>query len=102
MKSVPLIFFTALQMSLTKICDGTVINTGHKGGVIRLYEEYLQHALQRLTCLLHFSELPLRALFTKIDGHHRTLCILWSDRLNNQNLTEFTVIEVPLHSMYPT
>lgn len=48
--------------------EGTVVNAGHKGGVIRLYEEYLQHALRWLICLLHFTELPLRVLFTKIDG----------------------------------
>lgn len=38
-------------------CDGTILNTGHKAGVIRLYEEHLQHALQWLICLLHFTEL---------------------------------------------
>lgn len=49
-------------------CDGTILNTGENGGVIRLYEKNLKHAVQWLICQLHFNELPLRALFEKIDG----------------------------------
>lgn len=49
-------------------CDGTNVNTGWKNGVIRRYEKHFQHSVQWLICLLHFTELPLRALFTSIDG----------------------------------
>lgn len=49
-------------------CDGTVVNTGHKAGVIRLYELKVKHPIQWIICQLHFNELPLRALFLQIDG----------------------------------
>jgi len=49
-------------------CDGTNVNTGALGGVIRLMEEHLNRPLQWLICLLHANELPLRHLFSKLDG----------------------------------
>ena len=41
-------------------CDGTNINTGRNGGVIRLLEDYCKKPLQWLVCELHANELPLR------------------------------------------
>ncbi|KAG0719329.1 hypothetical protein GWK47_007306 [Chionoecetes opilio] len=49
-------------------CDGTAVNTGHNGGVIRQLEELLQKPLQWLVCLLHANELPVRHLFQHLDG----------------------------------
>lgn len=49
-------------------CDGTAINTGKTGGVIRLLEEHIKRPLQHFVCLLHANELPLRHLFEHIDG----------------------------------
>jgi hypothetical protein len=49
-------------------CDGTVVNTGKYGGVIRLLEKRLNRPLQWIVCLLHMNELPLRHLFSKLDG----------------------------------
>ena len=49
-------------------CDGTVVNTGHKSGAVRLLEESLEKPLQWLICLLHMNELPLHHLFVKVDG----------------------------------
>lgn len=49
-------------------CDGTVVNTGSKGGVIRLMEEELKKSLQWFVCLLHLNELPLRHLLLRLDG----------------------------------
>lgn len=49
-------------------CDGTVVNTGTKGGVIRLTELRSKTPKQWLICQLHLNELPLRELFTLIDG----------------------------------
>lgn len=49
-------------------CDGTPVNTGVKGGVIREMEKELGRALQWLVCLLHFNGLLLRHLFTYLDG----------------------------------
>lgn len=49
-------------------CDGTVTNTGYKGGVIRHIELQLNKPFQWLICLLHANELPLRHLFKSLDG----------------------------------
>lgn len=49
-------------------CDGTVVNTGVKNGVIRLLENQLGCPLQWLICLFHFNELPLRHLIKQLDG----------------------------------
>ena len=49
-------------------CDGTVVNTGWKNGVIRCLEKKIERPLQWIICLLHFNELPLRALFVALDG----------------------------------
>ena len=49
-------------------CDGTNVNTCWKNGAIRRIEKKLGRPVQWFICLLHFIELPLRALFLKIDG----------------------------------
>lgn len=49
-------------------CDGTAVNTGHKGGVIRNLEIHLKRPLQWFICQLHANELSLRHLFEYIDG----------------------------------
>ncbi|CAG5000463.1 unnamed protein product [Parnassius apollo] len=49
-------------------CDGTVVNTGSKGGVVRLMEEELKKPLQWFICQLHSNELPLRHLLLHLDG----------------------------------
>ena len=53
-------------------CDGTAVNTGSKGGVIVLLENYFNRSLQWIICLLHINELPLRHLITKLDGSTKT------------------------------
>ena len=49
-------------------CDGTVVNTGVKKGVIHLLETSLNRLMQWLVCQLHTNELLLRHLFVHIDG----------------------------------
>lgn len=49
-------------------CDSTNTNTGCKGGVIRHLEVALRHPVNWFICLLHTNELPLRHLFTTLDG----------------------------------
>lgn len=49
-------------------CDGTAVNTGWKGGIIRRLEEKFNHPLQWVICLLHLNELPLRNMFQFLDG----------------------------------
>lgn len=50
------------------ICDNTVLNTGRNGGVCLLLEEKLGRKIHMLGCMLHFNELPLRALLFSLDG----------------------------------
>ena len=49
-------------------CDGTALNVGRKGGILTLLENEIGRPLQRIVCLLHTNELPLRHLFLHIDG----------------------------------
>ncbi|GBL85919.1 hypothetical protein AVEN_63232-1 [Araneus ventricosus] len=49
-------------------CDGTNVNTGNKGGIIRLMELDLNRPLQWCICLLQANELPLRHLLNILDG----------------------------------
>lgn len=49
-------------------CDGTNVNVGKYGGIIRLLEKRLNKPLQWLICLLHMNELPFRHLFSFVDG----------------------------------
>ena len=48
--------------------DGTNVNTGIHGGVIRLLEIHLNKPLQWLVCMLHLNELPLRHILHTVDG----------------------------------
>lgn len=43
-------------------CDGTVVNTAYKGGVLSLLEAEMEKLLQWFICALHSNELPLRHL----------------------------------------
>ena len=43
-------------------CDGTAVNTGIRGGIIRLLEEALNRPLEWFVCQLHANELPLKHL----------------------------------------
>ena len=49
-------------------CDGTAVNTGCKGGVIKRLEAHLNKPLQCLVYLLHTNELPLRHHMKELDG----------------------------------
>ena len=48
--------------------DGTAAMTGKCNGCIRNLEELLNKPLQWAICLLHTNELPLRHVFTMLDG----------------------------------
>lgn len=65
-------FFERKTLNVEKLvvvgCDGTAVNTGRQGGIIRLLEKHFKHPLQWLICLLHSNELPLRHLFRYLDG----------------------------------
>lgn len=65
-------FFNTRNISLNSLlafgCDGTNVNTGIKGGVLRLIELEVKRPIQWLVCQLHGNELPLRHLFHYFDG----------------------------------
>ena len=48
--------------------DGAAAMTGKFNGCIRNLEELLNKPLQWAICLLHTNELPLRHVFTMLDG----------------------------------
>lgn len=49
-------------------CDGTNVNTGCDGGVIRLLELHCNRPFHWFVCQLHMNELPLHHLLIHIDG----------------------------------
>ena len=49
-------------------CDGTNVNSGFCGGVIRLLEVHFKKSMHWFVCLLHMNELPLRHLLIHLDG----------------------------------
>lgn len=60
---------TELEHNLSIVgTDGTASMTGKYNGSIRALEELFNRPLQWVVCLLHANELPLRHVFTKLDG----------------------------------
>ena len=50
------------------LMDNTATNTGYKSGLVVNLEKLLGRKLQTIGCLLHWNELPMRAVFKSIDG----------------------------------
>ena len=48
-------------------CDGTAVNTGAKGGAIRMIELKLNKPVHWLICQLHANKLPLCHLFQTLN-----------------------------------
>lgn len=65
-------FFLEKNISMDNLlavgCDGTNVNVGKQGGIIRLLEKRVSRPLQWIICLLHMNELPFRHLFEHLDG----------------------------------
>lgn len=75
-------------------CDGTAINTGSKGGVIRRLELKIGRPLQWFVCQLHANELPLRHLFHHLDGATtgpKSFSGLIGKQIDNHSLTNLPV-----------
>ena len=69
------VFFECMQKNNVDLaelkvigCDGTAVNTGEKGGTIRLIEVKLNRPLHHIICQLHANELQLPHLMEKLDG----------------------------------
>ena len=63
-----LLEYNSLDVISVLASDGTVTNTGQLSRAIHLVELKLERNLHWLVSLLHFNELPLRALFYHLDG----------------------------------
>ena len=50
------------------LMDNTATNTGYKSGLVVNLEKLLGRKLQTIGCLLHWNELPMRAVFKSIYG----------------------------------
>ncbi len=50
-------------------CDGTIVNSGHKGRVIRLLEEEMDRPLQWFVCQLYANEFLLKHLLEHLYEH---------------------------------
>lgn len=65
-------FFNDNGISLENLkaigCDGTPLNTGPRGGIIRFLEIQMKRAMQWMVCMIHCNELPLRHLIITVDG----------------------------------
>jgi len=53
--------------------DSTAVNTGRKGGAVRLLEYELERPLHWFICGLHLNELPFRHLCQKLIGQNPNL-----------------------------
>ncbi|GBL72988.1 hypothetical protein AVEN_128161-1 [Araneus ventricosus] len=80
-KEAILNLFVSNNMQLNGItvigCDGTNVNTGHKGWYYSLDGTGLNRPLQWCICLLQTNELPLRHLLNSLDGAttgHKEFC----------------------------
>ena len=61
---------SAINMIKAVGCDGTAVNTGIRGGIIRLLEVALNIPLQWFVCQLHANELPLKHFDGPTNGPH--------------------------------
>ena len=68
MKSSTALWTQIVRTLMGVVCDGTAVNTGRVGGVIKRIEMFLERPVQWSICLLHLNELPFRHLFDDIDG----------------------------------
>lgn len=68
MQAILNFFNSDLSTLLAVGSDGTNVNTGIHGGILRLLELEIKRPVQWLICLLHFNELPLRSYFKFLDG----------------------------------
>ena len=71
-------------------CGSTNVNTGSNGGEIHRIKEKIGHKLIWLICLLHTNELPLRHLFTSLDGKTTGKDSFSSWYLSQHTLTSIT------------
>ena len=84
--------------SLRAVCsDGTNVNVGKDGGVIRYFELNVGRPLQRMICLFHFNELPFRHLFEFYFGK-TTGPRTFGDEFGNKIIQDLTKLPIVNYS----
>ena len=79
-------------------CDSTAVNTGNKGGVIAVIEKTTGKRKLCQICQLHLNELPLRHVFTEIDGDTDSKNT-FKGVIGNYSLSDFNVKKAHLLEM---
>ncbi len=60
--------YDSLSTLKAVLLDNTATNTGYKSGLVVKLEQILERKLHTVGCMLHWNELPMRAVFKSIDG----------------------------------
>ena len=97
----------SLESIQAVLLDNTATNTGPISGLVVKLEEFLKRKLYLIGCALHQNELPLRALFVKLDGDTtgpRSFSGLLGKRcaenIQDRNQVLFECIENPIVDKY--
>lgn len=81
--------------------DGEMTNTGSWNGIVRRLEEHLDRPLQRVVCLIHMNELPLKRVMQQLVGkssgtrsyHGKLGGLIEKDNLETLELVHFTPVK---------
>jgi hypothetical protein len=101
--------YNSLESIQAILLDNTATNTGPKSGLVVKLEELLKKNLHTIGCALHQNELPLRALFRKLDdlttgpktfsGPLGKRC---RENIHETKVVNFEAIETPIIEGYIT
>jgi hypothetical protein len=99
--------YDSLESIRAIVLDNTPTNTGWKSGLVVKLEEILERNLHTIGCTLHQTELPLRALFKKLDGvttgprnFSGPLGQRCSEDIHDEPQVQFEAIETPIIEGY--
>ena len=91
--------YDSVDNILAILVDSTAVNTVSKNGFVVNLQRILGRNLHLVGCALHQNELPLRALFKKLDGetkHPANFSGPLGKRLNKEPQVLFDVVETPI------
>ncbi|HKU33678.1 MAG TPA: hypothetical protein VJR22_07525 [Candidatus Nitrosotalea sp.] len=95
--------YDSIHSILAVLVDNTASNIGDKKGLVVTLEAMLGRNLHTVGCTLHQNELPLRALFKKLDGETTgpksfsgSIGKCCSEEMHFQPQVQFQVVETPL------
>lgn len=101
--------YNSLESIQAILIDNTATNTGPKSGLVVKLEELLKRNLHTIGCALHQNELPLRALFRKLDNlttgpktFSGPLGKRCAENIHETKVVNFEAIESPIIEGYIT